>query len=591
MKHQLKVPSFLCLALAAGLLSSCGTQTEPIITTTLPTGDKYVISVATTNSDTIASLETKYKGHISAFHPEAGFAILSTNQMATGVSVRTVENNLEVIENPEDPAAEALGSSTWASGTSTWSSGTSTWSSGWNVLASGATIPNLPIQNSDAFKRIGVPEAHSIAKNFGAGIKVAVIDTGVDLNHSALIGKFAPSTEWRDYVDNDNVPNDEPGINLSLERAYGHGTAVSGIILQIAPKATILPLRVLNSKGKGDLSNVVKAIDQAILSGAQIINLSLGSVQPDLALNQEISYAKSKGVYIIAAAGNNGKIANYPAKNSMQDNSVGYLFGVGSIDTNEALSSFSSRGEGVGVFAPGEQIYTLLPNNRVGYATGTSFATPLVTGAFALAMSELSNTVDQPKLGEFFNSSLESDRIWSKFYQTQTNPIWAYGNGILEVERFLLKLPTFSVPSTQPNLLDDLGFERTDLSNWALTDSSIVNAQARTGTYALELNSTAKQAALRILTGLLPNKTYTYFAWVKTAAMNRNVCMGAYGFTNNSALDNLSRNCVYNPTNYTLVSTRFTTDSNHTTATVYADFGGTTEDTAYVDDAVVFASP
>ena len=591
MKHQLKVPTFLCLALSAGLLSSCGTQIEPIITTTLATGDKYVISVATTNSDTVASLETQYKGRISAFHPEAGFAILSTNQIATGISVRSVGNNLDAIENPEDTSAEALGSSTWASGTSTWSSGTSTWSSGWNVLASGATVPNLPIQNSDAFKRIGVPQAHLLSKKFGTGIKVAVIDTGVDLNHPALIGKFAPSTEWRDYVSNDNLPNDETGTNSSSGKAYGHGTAVAGIILQVAPKATILPLRVLNADGKGDLSNVVKAIDQAILSGAQIINLSLGSIESDLALNQEIAYAKSKGVYVLAAAGNNGKDADYPAKNSSQENVSGYLFGIGSIDSNETLSSFTSRGEGVVAYAPGEQLYTLLPNNRVGYATGTSFATPLVTGAFALAMSELSNTVDRPKLGEFFNLSLESDRLWAKYYQAQpTNP-WVYGSGTLEVERFLLRLPGFSTPSSQTNLLANPGFESGSATNWLLTDSSVVASQARNGSYALELKSTANQVSTRTLTGLLPNKTYSYFAWVKTSAVNRNVCIGAYGFTNDFTLDMLSHNCAYNPSSYTLISTRFTTDANHTTAIMYANFWGNTAGTAYVDDAVVFAAP
>lgn len=588
MKHQFKIPSLIHLALAAGLLSSCGTQIEPIITTTLSTGDKYVISVATTNADSVASLEAQFKGHVSAFHPDAGFAILSSNQMANGLSVRSVGNNLDAIVNPEDTSAEALGTSIWATGTSGWATGAGVWATGWNVLSSGATVPNLPIQNSDAFKTIGVLEAHAMSKNFGAGIKVAVIDTGVDLNHPALVGKFAPSSEWRDYVDNDNVPNDEPGTN---GKAYGHGTAATGIILQVAPKATILPLRVLDPKGKGDLSNVVKAIDQAILSGANVINLSLGSVQSDLALTQEITYAKTKGVYVIAAAGNNGKDANYPAKNSHQENVIGYLFGVGSIDASEALSSFTSRGEGVLAYAPGEQIYTLLPNNRVGYATGTSFATPLVTGAFALAMSELGNVADRPKLGDAFNLSLESDRIWTKFYAAQTNPIWMYGNGTLEVERFLLKLPGFSTPSSQTNLLGNPGFESGSAGNWLLTNSSIVASQARTGTRALQLNSTADQNATVTLTGLLPNKTYTYFAWVKTAAVNRYVCIGASSFTNDSAVDNLSHDCVYNPNSYTLISTRFTTDASHTSAIVYADFWGTTPGTAYVDDAVVFASP
>ncbi|MEZ4606323.1 MAG: S8 family serine peptidase [Deinococcales bacterium] len=88
-------------------------------------------------------------------------------------------------------------------------------------------------------------------------MKVAVIDTGVDLSHPMLSGKLAPSTEWWDYVDNDNSPQDVSG-----GEGYGHGTVVSTLILQVAPQATILPLRVLASNGLGDLDDVAAAIDR-----------------------------------------------------------------------------------------------------------------------------------------------------------------------------------------------------------------------------------------------------------------------------------------------------------------------------------------
>ncbi len=449
MNSQRKSRIFFGLALSAGLLSSCGSQPE--ITTNLNQPAQYVISVSLTNTDTIASLEQQYQGRVNAFHPDAGFAILSTNQVAQGYAVRSISDNLDALANPEDPSAEALGLSAWGSGINAWGSGMNAWGSGWTVLGSGATVPNLPSQNDEMFKKIGLPQAHAISSNFGAGIKVAVIDTGVDLSHPALANNLAPSSEWRDYVGNDTLPNDEPGINTTPGNAYGHGTAVAGIILQIAPKATILPLRVLDSRGRGNLDNVVKAIDQAISSGVQIINLSLGSVRSDLALSQEVAYAKSKGIYVIAAAGNNGKDANYPAKDSYQINMSGFLFGIGSIDSKDALSSFSSRGEGVYAFAPGEQVYTLFPNNRVGYATGTSFATPLVSGAFALAMSELPDVTDRPQLGLAFSSSLETERIRAEFYAINPTAPWVYGNGVLEIQRFLLKLPKFTIPSNPIN--------------------------------------------------------------------------------------------------------------------------------------------
>jgi subtilisin family serine protease len=587
MNPQLKVPTIFGFALLTGLLSSCGTQPE--ITTNLNEAAKYVISVNLTSADTVALLEQRYQGRVNAFHPEAGFAIVSTNQAAQGYAVRSVSDNIDALENPEE-SAEALGISTWASGAGTWASGAGTWASGWSVLDGGSTVPSVPSQNSDMFKRIGLPQAHAIAKNFGAGIKVAVIDTGLDLSHPALINNLAPSSEWRDYVDNDTLPNDEPGINLTPGKAYGHGTAVSGIILQIAPKVTILPLRVLDSKGKGNLDNVVKAIDYAILNGVQVINLSLGSLKSNISLNQEIAYAKTKGVYVIAAAGNNGKNADYPAKDSSQDQMSGFLFGIGSIDDKEAISSFSARGEGVYAFAPGEKIYTLYPSNRVTYATGTSFATPLVSGAFALAMSELSNVADRPQLGTAFGGSLEGDRIWKELYANNPTAIWAHGNGGLEIQRFLLKLPKFAMPNTQINLLRNGNFEDSLNSDWNLTNSSIVSSEFKSGSRALMINSAVDQNATSTLSGLLPNTTYTYMAWVKTAATNRYVCIGVYDFTNDSLLGGLSHNCTYNPSKYTLVSTRFTTDAKHTNAIVYADFERSTAGNAYVDDAMVFAT-
>jgi Subtilase family len=588
MNSRLKSRIYFGLALTAGLLSSCGTQPE--ITTNLNQPAQYVISVSLSNSDTIASLEQQYQGRVNAFHPDAGFAIISSNQMAQGYAVRSISNNLDALTNPEDPSAEALGMNAWGSGINAWGSGVSAWSSGWTVLGSGASVPNLPTQNDEMFKKIGLPQAHAISRNFGAGIKVAVIDTGVDLSHPGLVNNLAPSSEWHDYVDNDGLPNDEPGINTTPGNAYGHGTAVAGIILQVAPKATILPFRVLSPTGKGNLDNIVKAVDQAILSGAQIINLSLGSVRSDLALSQEVAYAKTKGVYIIAAAGNNGKDANYPAKDSYQINMSGFLFGIGSIDSKDALSSFSSRGEGVYAFAPGEQVYTLFPNNRVGYASGTSFATPLVTGAFALAMSEMAYVADRPELGTAFTNSLESDRIWAELYANNPTVAWLHGNGALEIQRFLFKLPKFTIPNNQLNLLQNPGFETTNNTDWNLQNSSIVASQSRSGTGALLLNSAVNQNATSTLTGLLPNTTYTYLAWVKTATANRFVCIGANGFTSDTVLDRLSHACTYTPTNYTLVSTRFTTDATHTSAFVYADFWGTTAGTAYVDDAMVFAT-
>jgi hypothetical protein len=115
MNSQLKSRAFFGLALTVGLLlSSCGIQPEIITNVNEPA--QYVISVNLTNSDTIASLEQQYQGRVNAFHPEAGFAIVSTNQTAQGYAVRSISNNLDALANPEDPSAEALGLTAWGSG-------------------------------------------------------------------------------------------------------------------------------------------------------------------------------------------------------------------------------------------------------------------------------------------------------------------------------------------------------------------------------------------------------------------------------------------------------------------------------------------
>jgi hypothetical protein len=205
-------------------------------------------------------------------------------------------------------------------------------------------------------------------------------------------------------------------------------------------------------------------------------------------------------------------------------------------------------------------------------------------------MSELTNLADRPQLGTAFGSSLEGDRIWKQLYENNPTAVWAHGNGGLEIQRFLLKLPKFAMPNTQINLLGNSDFESSLSNDWNLTNSSIVTSQFRSGNQALMLNSAVDQNATNTLNGLLPNTTYTYMAWVKTAAINRDVCIGVYDFTNDSSLGGLSHNCTYNPSKYTLVSTRFTTDAKHTSAIVYADFWGSTAGTAYVDDAMVFAT-
>ena len=96
----------------------------------------------------------------------------------------------------------------------------------------------------------------------------------VEAEHGGTFaGTLAPASEWMDFVDNDGCPMDEPGGD-----GYGHGTGVAGVVLQVAPNATILPFRVLGPDGSGDMTSVLAAIDHAVTMGADVINLSLGTL-------------------------------------------------------------------------------------------------------------------------------------------------------------------------------------------------------------------------------------------------------------------------------------------------------------------------
>lgn len=582
----------------AGTLSGCSETAPPA-----PTG-AYAITVGTNPSDTIANLESLYQAKAEVFRPESGFAVLSTNNAAQSAGIRAVESNTNAFIAPES-TVDASGIATWSSGSTTWSSGWNSWVSGWNSWVSGNTVPGLPAENNAVFNLIGLPQAHALSKKFGEGIKVAIIDTGVDLQHPGIKDRLSNPNEWKDFVDNDKIPQDEPGKGAKPGKAYGHGTAVAGIILQIAPKATILPLRVLTPNGGGDLTNVIKAIDYAIDRGALIINLSLGSNISDLALSSELTYAKKQGVYVIASAGNNGKIdsADYPARLSNVDDvmtsTAGSTFGIGSIDKLDNLSTFTAKGDGLIAFAPGEQIYSFYPDGKMAYATGTSFAAPMVSGAFALAASELPDKADRSKIGQVFQDALEDTRIYERFYKdAPPNTRWLYAKGVLDVQRLILNLPNWTLPSSisQGNLVSDPGFETADASKWSLGDAAFVQTNARTGVYAVKFSATVLQYVQGKVAGLKPNTVYTLLGWFKSNIPNARICLAASEFTATPVVANSSYQCEKSQA-YRLLAVRFATDANSTGANFYISYDGrdqpanTVFPETYVDDIMVFETP
>jgi subtilisin family serine protease len=167
--------------------------------------------------------------------------------------------------------------------------------------------PSLDVADytdQEAITRIHAPDAWADSR--GAGVIVAVLDTGVDLTHPQLQGHIAPG--GFDVIGGDTDPSDMPdgfdndGDRL-IDEALGHGTFVAGLILSVAPDAMILPIRVLNSDGVGSAVGIARGIQLAVERGAQVINLSLGmSVEADVVEEIIEDMVDDEGVVFVASA-------------------------------------------------------------------------------------------------------------------------------------------------------------------------------------------------------------------------------------------------------------------------------------------------
>lgn len=225
--------------------------------------------------------------------------------------------------------------------------------------------------NQAALTQIHLADVH--ATYSGKNQRIAVLDTGIDLRHPALQPYILYGF---DFVSNDNLPDDEgPGM------AQGHGTHVSGIALRVAPQSQILPLRVLDADGRGNLLHVVKAIEWAVDNHAKVINLSLGTEEDSPLLHEAIHWATEQGVSVVAAAGNdNTDTWHYPAAYTE-------TVAVTAVAHNLQKASFANYGAWIDLAAPGVGITsTIVTEQGSGYAawSGTSMATPFVSGAAAL---------------------------------------------------------------------------------------------------------------------------------------------------------------------------------------------------------------
>jgi subtilisin family serine protease len=246
----------------------------------------------------------------------------------------------------------------------------------------GAPTPTglpAPLVEQTAARRLRLGEAH--ARATGAGIVVAVLDTGVEHAHPLLRDRLAPG--GYDFVADDAVPEDE-AMQLDadgdgrLDANRGHGTHVAGIVALTAPGARILPLRVLDSEGRGNLFTLAEAIDHAVRAKAHVVNLSLGISFRSQLLEDVVRRAQLADVLIVAAAGNRNSDKDvFPA-------ALPGVIGVASLDDTDRKSAFTNWGQWIAVSAPGEAIGSAFFGGRHARWSGTSMAAPFASGQAAL---------------------------------------------------------------------------------------------------------------------------------------------------------------------------------------------------------------
>jgi thermitase len=417
---------FLILFLAA--CSSVRVPATPLET-------QYTLTIDVSSEDTVQSTETRYGGKVAIWQPQDGYAVLSVERALQAQG--TLEPNKDVFMAGGRLSWMNGSVSAWAGGSvSAWAGGSvSAWAGGSvSAWAGGRYVP-IPA-NTTKWQKLNLQEAQTLASNLGAGIKVAVIDSGVDLSHAGLKGGFVAAAEMWDYVGKDAVPQEEGTLGVG---AYGHGTNVASIILQIAPKAKILPLRVLDKDGKGDTLDVAAAINRAVSKGAHVINLSLGSDLRVAAVSRAIQAATAKGVYVIASSGNTANTSiTYPAKDLSADTTTlgRYSVSVGSVNASDKKSGFSTYGETLELVAPGEVVYGPVPGNKLGAWSGTSMAAPMVSGSIALALAE---TVYTPKADLTDLLESRAGNIYSQGLNAayENGDVHLLGEGRLDTQHFI----------------------------------------------------------------------------------------------------------------------------------------------------------
>jgi len=246
------------------------------------------------------------------------------------------------------------------------------------------------LDNSWGVDRIDAEEVH--ATNKGTGVKVAIIDTGIDYEHEDLKANYKGGFDFVNSVDaNGDGDYDDPEDTKDEDPMddHGHGTHVAGIVaaedneidtsvVGVAPEADLYALKVLDETGGGYWSDLIAAIQWSVDNEMQVINMSLGGPGQSVALEETCDAADMAGIILVAAAGNGGRII--PA-------AFDSVIAVAASDSDDKIPGWSSKGSYIELTAPGVDVYSTWLGNTYKEGSGTSMAAPHVTGTVALMIT------------------------------------------------------------------------------------------------------------------------------------------------------------------------------------------------------------
>jgi subtilisin len=264
--------------------------------------------------------------------------------------------------------------------------------------------------------------------NTGKGVKVAILDTGIDYDHPDLLVAGGVN-----YAGSNNDGSTSP---LAWDDGHGHGTHVAGIVaarnntigvIGVAPGVSLWAVKVLGNDGSGYTSDIIQGLDWCVAHGMRVASMSLGGGST-ASLKYACDRAYSMGVLLVAAAGNNGGAVIYPAAYSS-------VMAVAATDSLSKRAYFSNYGPQIELAAPGVSIYSAYKDGTYATMSGTSMACPHVTGAAALAYA--SGLTTNAAVRKRLTSTAED--LGTKGYDIY------YGYGLVDAQKAAMSTATASI--------------------------------------------------------------------------------------------------------------------------------------------------